>query len=243
MNCRTLSVIWTDGRRRTSGLPVMRRVPYAGQVSRTCSVRSIRAMRAEGASGSNAMLMGVSGSGIRPVVPCVRTWDVEYASVTPADGNAPVRPGGSPDMSDRGRAMRGWTEPVRYGLICPCPYGMADARVLSDAVRPGREAGVYVRFVLETAVPASYRIVRPGASGSTSVPAGIRKDMSVLSPFRTPFLSALPVSLGRCGSVTDGTGRPRIHNGDGCVRFRTVGDGKRGVRDDWRMVSGGRRKM
>lgn len=133
--------IWTDGRRRTSGLPVMRRVPYAGQVSRTCSVRSIRAMRAEGASGSNAMLMCVSGSRIRPVVPCVRTWDVAYASVTPVDGNAPVRPGGSPDMSDRGGAMRGWTKPVRYGLIRPCPYGTADVRVLSDVVRPGREAG------------------------------------------------------------------------------------------------------
>ena len=67
--------------------------------------------------------------------------DVEYASVTPVGGNAPVCTAGSPDMSDRGGAMRGWTGPVRYGLIRPCPYGTADARVLSDAVRPGREAG------------------------------------------------------------------------------------------------------
>lgn len=110
-------------------------------------------------------------------------------------------------MSDRSGAMRGWTKPVRYGLIRPCPYGTADARVLSDAVRLGREAGVYVRSVLETAVPTSYRIVRAGASGSPSVSAGVRKDTSVRSPFRTSFLSVLPVSLSRCGSVTDGTGR------------------------------------
>ena len=177
-------------------------------VPSSITVSFVRAMRAEGASGSPAMLMGVSGSGIHTAFPCVRTWDVAYASVTPVGGNAPVRPGGSPVVSDRGGAMRGWTEPVRYGLIRPSPYGTADARVLPDAVRPGREAGVYVRSVLETAVPASYRIVRLGAFGTPSVPSGVRKDTSVLSPFRTPFLSVLPVSLSRCGSVTDGTGRP-----------------------------------
>ena len=67
--------------------------------------------------------------------------DVEYASVTPVGGNAPVCTVGSPDMSDRGGAMRGWTGPVRYGLIRPLSVWNADARVLSDAVRPGREAG------------------------------------------------------------------------------------------------------
>ena len=67
-----------------------------------------------------------------------------YARHT-ADGNAPVRPGGSTDMSDRGGAMRGWAEPVRYGLIrplsvrnggCPCSVGCCETGTGSGGVRP-----------------------------------------------------------------------------------------------------------